>query len=71
MYVQLHSVILKKASVEEEKFSHIFHTIIIIFFPYKRLRRSTSFISQGTGVTIVTEYVLMNKLNLNGSQFWL
>ncbi len=38
----------KKASVEKEKKK---------FFPYKRLRPSTRSISQGTEVTIVTEYI--------------
>ncbi len=46
MDVQLHCVIKKKSSVEEEK----------IVFLYKHLRLSTRSISQGTDVTIVTEY---------------
>ncbi len=46
MDVQLHCVIKKNSSVEEEK----------IVFLYKHLRLSTRSISQGTDVTIVTEY---------------
>ncbi len=47
MDMQLHCVIIKRLQLKRKK----------LFFPYKRLRRSTCSISQGTEVTIVTERV--------------
>ncbi len=45
--MQFHCVIIKRLQLKRKK----------LFFRYKRLRRSTRSISQGTEVTIVTEYV--------------
>ncbi len=51
MDVQFHCVIIKRLQLKRKK----------SFFPYKRLRCSTRSISQGTEVTIVTEYVFSSE----------
>ncbi len=52
MYVQLHCMIKKDFSWRGQN----------IFFPYSVSQRSTRSMSQGTEVTIVTEYILFSML---------
>ncbi len=54
MDVQFHCVIIKRLQLKSKKKK----------FSYKSLRRSTRSISQGTEVTIETEYIFINVFNI-------